>query len=137
MRPRLGGQNGSINLFEPSTGSKVSYDYGVVQNSIIFLNYDSNVQNSYNISLRTPGGKYASEVLLDDLPVQFESLKSGDDLYVTFSSYPGKHKAVIELVQSYEMSDKSEVAIKLDTFEIRDGRSTSKRSCAKSGRTSA
>lgn len=109
MRPRLGGQNGSINLVEPSTGSKVSYDYGVVQNSIIFLNYDSNVQNSYNISLRTPGGKYASEVLLDDLPVQFESLKSGDDLYVTFSSYPGKHKAVIELVQSYEMSDKSEV----------------------------
>lgn len=109
MRPRLGGQNGSISLFEPSTGSKVSYDYGVVQNRIIFLNYDSNVQNSYNISLRTPGGKYASEVLLDDLPVQFESLKSGDDLYVTFSSYPGKHKAVIELAQSYEMSDKSEV----------------------------
>jgi hypothetical protein len=109
MKPRLGVQNGSISLFEPSTALKVSYDYGVAQKSIIFFNYDSNVQNSYNISLRIPGGKYASEVLLDDLPVRFETLKNGDDRYVTFSGYPGSHKAVIELVQSYEMSEKLEV----------------------------
>lgn len=101
MKPRLGSQNGSISLFEPSTGSKVSYDYDIVQNTTIFLNYDSSVISSissYNVSLRIPGGKSVSEVLLDDLPIQFENLKMGDDLYVTFIADSGSHRAVIELI---------------------------------------
>jgi len=97
IKPRLGGRNGSISLFEPATKAEVSYNYSVVQNKTIFLDYNSNVPKSYNVSVLIPSGKSASKVLLDDVSVQFENFKAGDDLYVTFVGDSGHHRSAIEL----------------------------------------
>jgi len=95
IKPRLGDHNGSISLFEPATGAEVFYNYSVFQNETIILDYDSNIQTSYNVSVLIPSGKFISNVMLDDVSIKFENFKIGDDEYVSFVSDPGHHRSAI------------------------------------------
>ncbi len=57
--PRLGANNGSVSLYEPTSNTCLSYNYTVFQNSTILFDYETNYPGKIRFNFFIPGNKKA------------------------------------------------------------------------------
>jgi hypothetical protein len=54
ITPRLGANNGSISLYEPTSNTYLSYNYTAFQNSTILFDYETNYPEKIRFNFLIP-----------------------------------------------------------------------------------
>jgi hypothetical protein len=95
---RLGGETGSLHLYEPATDTFVAYRYQPSARSIV-LEYDSNHRHPGRVALPLPPGRRAARVLRDGEPVGFDVKTVGRDRWAVVETPWGPHRIEAVLVR--------------------------------------
>ncbi len=82
LKPRIGMGNAKIDLNDSGTGKRVSYDYSVVDNSSIALQYWTNANTVRSVELLIPEGRSVSSVMIEGQPIITMQYRHGDDSYL-------------------------------------------------------
>jgi hypothetical protein len=95
LKPRLGNANGSIALYEPTTNTRVFYNYTSLKNNTTIFRYTSNTNKSIKISILVPTGKEVSRIYLDKVPLQYKMYKIANDAYISYNCDVKTHECKI------------------------------------------
>jgi hypothetical protein len=84
ITPRLGANNGSISLYEPTSDTSFSYNYTVYQNNTILFDYETDYPGKIMFNFLVPKNKRA--YIDSDIPLKSIYYKDENGKYLTFSS---------------------------------------------------
>jgi len=83
ITPRLGANNGSISLYEPTSNTCLSYNYTVFQNNTILFDYETNCPGKIRFKFLIPENKGA--YIDSDVPIMSTYYKDETGRYLMFS----------------------------------------------------
>lgn len=84
ITPRLGANNGSISLYEPTSNTCLSYNYTVFQDNTILFDYETNYPGNIKFNFLIPENKGA--YIDSDVPIMTTYYKDEAGRYLMFSS---------------------------------------------------
>lgn len=80
ITPRLGSSNGSVSLYEPASGTRLSYNYTVLQNSTVLFDYETTYPGEIKFNFCVPENKRLTYTRTPLLKVLTIIMKMGDSL---------------------------------------------------------
>ncbi|WP_269851447.1 hypothetical protein [Methanosarcina horonobensis] len=84
ITPRLGSSNGSVSLYEPASGTRLSYNYTVLQNSTVLFDYETTYPGEIKFNFCVPENKRAH--IYSDAPPESAYYNNENGRFLTFSS---------------------------------------------------
>lgn len=96
LSPRLGDWPGSITVYQPASDLYLRYNYRPAANSLAIV-YETNHQApTFSLRLLLPHGFTLGQVQLDGVPLAWERLTLGRDVYLVATLSTGRHHLVVE-----------------------------------------
>ena len=87
IAPRLGSNNGAIQLYQPATDSFFSYNYEFIEReNLIIIKYSHNIAEKVLWEILLPDGFKATEVRINDRNIAFYMKQIVDDHYLCFDN---------------------------------------------------